>query len=149
MRAEVLDAKGNVVHGSDINIAFTVKDGPGILHSTANGNPSDHVPIHSKERRAYDGLARAVVRSAIDASGSNDERELRKLINSDAGRGERSAAILAGSSSYLGTVAVPVVVEACAEGLSCAQLSIPTSADVHDSPLEAALRIVGLADIYS
>ena len=47
----------------------------------------------------------------------------------------------------LEVVASDVVGKACAEGLPCAQLTIPTSADTRASPLEVAARSVELADI--
>ena len=141
VRVEVLDQDGIVVHGCDSSITFTLLSGPGMLHSTVNGNPADHVPIHSHTREVYQGLARAVIRSTIDASGSEEDRALRKLVNSDAGRGGMSATIT------LDEVVEPVVVEACTVGLPCTRLSIPTSANARDSPLEVALHSVALADV--
>ena len=146
VRAEVLDKDGVIVHGSDISISFAVVSGPGMLHSTANGNPADHAALHSPTRRAYHGLARAVIRSSVDASGVVSDRMLRKLVNSDAGRGKMSASIFAGSAEN-GDAHAAVVLNACAEGLPCAALSIPTSADPDASPFEAAARSVALADI--
>ena len=95
---------------------------------------------------AYHGLARAVIRSSVDASGVVSDRMLRKLVYSDAGRGKMSASIFAGSAEN-GDAHAAVVLNACAEGPPCAGLSIPTSADPGASPFEAAARSVALADI--
>ena len=82
----------------------------------------------------------------MDASGTSAARALRKLVNVDAGRGDASAAIVAGEAAAA-AVAVAVVVQACVAGLPCVQLAVPTSADAHDAPFEVAARSVALADI--
>ena len=149
IRAEVLDNDGVVVYTSDVEVVFTVVSGPGLLLGTANGNPADHVAMKSPKRRAYHGLARAIVRASVDASGSAEDRALRKLVNVDAGAGAKSAAVAGGTAAQLRSVVEDVVVKACAASLPCAQLTIPTSADAGDSPFEVAARSVGLADIGS
>ena len=149
IRAEVLDNDGVVVYTSDVEVVFTVVSGPGLLLGTASGNPADHVAMKSPKRRAYHGLARAIVRASVDASDSAEDRALRKLVNVDAGAGAKSAAVAGGTAAQLRSVVEDVVVKACAASLPCAQLTIPTSADAGDSPFEVAARSVGLADIGS
>lgn len=149
VRAEIVDASGVVVHQCDDHVKFAVLSGPGMLVGTANGNPADHTPIHAATRRTYHGLVRAVVRSSIDGASDqlNGDRDLRKLVNLDAGGGETSASIL--GSTDMAAVAADVVVQACATGIPCAQLVISTSTNVRDSPFEVAARSVGRADIGS
>ena len=144
VRAEVLDTDGTVVRDCAAEIAFSVESGPAALLATANGDPADHVVIHSPTRKAYHGLARAFIRSKVDASGTAAERALRKTVNADAGLGHGGATIVEGAAE---DAASDVVVMACADGLPCAQLTIPTSAESRHSPLEVAARSVELADI--
>ena len=155
VRASVLDEWGGVVHRCNATIAFSISSGPGIVLATASGNPSDHVVMHSRSRAAYHGLARAVVRSNVDASGVHADRLLRKLVNTDAGRGLRSATI-AGTTTSASTP--PVIVKACMDGgpvarapqartMICADISIPTSTLMRDSPFEVAARSSALADV--
>ena len=144
VRAEVLDTDGTVVRDCAAQITFSVESGPAALLATANGDPADHVVIHSPTRKAYHGLARAFIRSKVDASGTAAERALRKTVNADAGLGHGGATIVEGAAE---DAASDVVVMACADGLPCAQLTIPTSAESRHSPLEVAARSVELADI--
>ncbi|KAK1750359.1 glycoside hydrolase superfamily [Echria macrotheca] len=58
----VSDKDGNVVPRTDPSISFSVQ-GPGEIVSTDNGNPTDFVPFPSKERKAFGGLALAIVRA--------------------------------------------------------------------------------------
>ena len=122
-------------------ITFSVVGGPGFLFATANGNPADHVAIHSTTREAYHGMARAVVRASVDSSGTHGDRIMRKFVNVDAGRGGQSATIVTGVED------ASVMVRACASRLGCGQIVIATSSDTADSPLEIAAKSVGLADI--
>eukprot|EP01052_Picozoa_sp_SAG31_P025435 SAG31_NODE_2229_length_6145_cov_2.651009_2_plen_312_part_00 len=145
VRAEVVDNNGTIVHDCAEQIAFRVVMGPGMLVATVNGNPADHVAMKSTARNAYHGLARAIVRSSVDASGAVHERALRKLVNVDAGRGDKSATIY--DSVALEAVTSDVVVRACLANLPCADLAIPTSTDINDSPFAVAAQSVALADI--
>ena len=64
---------------------------------------------------------------------------LLKAINVDAGSGGRSAAIVPGGA------ASPIVVSASAQGLTGDTISISTSNDFADSPLQVAAASVGAA----
>jgi hypothetical protein len=148
VRASIVDGSGTVVHSSIMDVSFTVTSGPGLLIASANGNPADHVPMHQPTRACYHGLARAVVRAAVDAVGTTEERALRKLVNADAGgRAFGSADALSASILTSDAADAPIVVMACAPGLPCTKLSIATSVRPEDSPMEVAARSVPLADI--
>ncbi|KAI0543222.1 glycoside hydrolase superfamily [Xylaria digitata] len=77
---EVVDSKGRVVPQASDNITFDVA-GAGELVATDNGNPADFTVFPSKQRKAYNGLALAIVRAKagergpiiVRASGANLE----------------------------------------------------------------------------
>lgn len=64
----VVDASGNVVPSADNAIAFSI-DGPGRIVATDNGYPADLTAFPSTTRRAFSGLALAIVRADAGASG--------------------------------------------------------------------------------
>ncbi|KAI1746807.1 glycoside hydrolase family 2 protein [Xylaria castorea] len=78
--AEVLDNKGRIVPQATNNITFDVS-GAGELVATDNGDPTDFTVFPSKHRKAFSGLALAIVRAktgkhgpiAVTASGANLE----------------------------------------------------------------------------
>jgi beta-galactosidase len=66
--AEVLDRAGNLVPQADNAITFSVS-GPAEIVATDNGDPADMVSFSSKERKAYSGLALAIVRTVNGEGG--------------------------------------------------------------------------------
>ena len=60
--AAIVDDKGDVVPLANNLVSFSV-DGPGEIVSTDNGNPTDMSSFLSKERKAFNGLALAIVRT--------------------------------------------------------------------------------------
>ena len=60
----VLDAQGNVVLDSTLNISFAVTAGPGFVAGVGNGDPACQEPSQASWRSAYHGLARGIVRQA-------------------------------------------------------------------------------------
>ncbi|KAK5657581.1 hypothetical protein OQA88_3155 [Cercophora sp. LCS_1] len=66
---EVVDANGDVVPRADTKLSFALT-GPGSLAATDNGDPADMTAFVSKERKAFNGLALAIVRGAPDTPGS-------------------------------------------------------------------------------
>ncbi|KAI1373366.1 glycoside hydrolase family 2 protein [Hypoxylon crocopeplum] len=66
--AEVLDSNGDVVPRADNTITFSVS-GPGEITATDNGNPADMTSFPSKERKAFNGLALAIVRAETGTPG--------------------------------------------------------------------------------
>jgi beta-galactosidase len=59
---EMLDAEGNLARNADNNIRFTVH-GPGTLLAVGSGNPKTEEMYTGNQRRLFNGLAMAVVRS--------------------------------------------------------------------------------------
>ncbi|XPS94532.1 Beta-galactosidase [Ascochyta lentis] len=66
---EVVDANGDVVHNADSATTFSVS-GPGEIIATDNGNPADLTPFPSLERKAFSGLALAIVKARKGESGA-------------------------------------------------------------------------------
>lgn len=66
--AEVVDEDGNVVPDAADNIRFSI-EGPGEIVATDNGDPYDLDPFPSKERKAYSGLALAILRGREGEAG--------------------------------------------------------------------------------
>ncbi|HTN20954.1 MAG TPA: beta-galactosidase GalB [Pelobium sp.] len=60
--ASVLDANGNVVPDASNEITFSV-EGEGEIVATDNGDPTSHESFQNKTRKAFNGLALAVVKS--------------------------------------------------------------------------------------
>ncbi|KAF1979608.1 glycoside hydrolase [Bimuria novae-zelandiae CBS 107.79] len=65
----VQDEDGEVVPEASNSISFSVS-GPGEIVSTDNGDPTDMVAFPSTTRKAFSGLALAIVRSKPGSSGS-------------------------------------------------------------------------------
>jgi beta-galactosidase len=65
----VVDANGDTVPAADNEITFSVVSGPGEIVTTDNGDPRDGTPFPSKTRKAFSGLALAIVRAEAGASG--------------------------------------------------------------------------------
>ena len=65
LAVKIVDAKGNVVPGADNLVKFDVQ-GAGALLGVDNGNPTDHDSYQVGQRKAFDGLALAVVQSAFE-----------------------------------------------------------------------------------
>ncbi|TDZ36470.1 Beta-galactosidase BoGH2A [Colletotrichum trifolii] len=82
---EVLDADGDVVRFADDEISFSV-EGPGQIVATDNGDPSDLVAFPSPRRRAFSGLALAIVRFEEGAAGD--------LVVTASGQGLKSAQVV-------------------------------------------------------
>ena len=65
----VVDDKGDVVPLAEPTITFSVS-GSGEIVSTDNGDPTDMTVFPSKDRKAFRGLALAIVRAKAGSSGS-------------------------------------------------------------------------------
>lgn len=65
----VHDSEGVVVPTADNPISFKVTSGPGVIVSTDNGDPTDMTPFPETTRKAFGGMALAVVRSEAGATG--------------------------------------------------------------------------------
>lgn len=64
----VTDSSGTVVPRADNTITFNVS-GPGVLISTDNGDPTDMTAFPSASRKAFSGLALAIIRANAGATG--------------------------------------------------------------------------------
>lgn len=64
--ARVLDKEGNPVPNADNTINFKIS-GEASIAATDNGDPVSHVPFGATERKAFQGLALAIVRSKLKA----------------------------------------------------------------------------------
>lgn len=65
----VVDKKGDVIPYADNEITFSVASGPGEIVTTDNGDPRDGTPFPSKTRKAFSGLALAIIKSQAGTSG--------------------------------------------------------------------------------
>ncbi|KAL0940528.1 beta-galactosidase (glycosyl hydrolase family 2) [Colletotrichum truncatum] len=65
---EVLDGNGDFVRFADNEITFSI-EGPGEIVATDNGDPTDLVAFPSLQRKAFSGLALAIVKFEEGATG--------------------------------------------------------------------------------
>ena len=65
----VVDENGDTVPQADNEITFSIASGPGEIVTTDNGDPRDGTPFPSKNRKAFSGLALAIVRAEAGSSG--------------------------------------------------------------------------------
>jgi len=64
----VVDKDGNLVPRSNNLVRFTI-EGPGEIVATDNGDPTSHEPFQRSHRKAFNGLALAIVRVNLGNSG--------------------------------------------------------------------------------
>ena len=69
VRASIVDGEGRLCSAASHAISFAIASGPGRVLGVGNGDPSSHEPNVASARRAYHGLARAVVQVTVDAVG--------------------------------------------------------------------------------
>lgn len=65
---KVTDKKGRIVPLTDNLVKFSV-EGPGEIVATDNGDPTNFISFHSKEREVFNGLALVIVRSKAGTPG--------------------------------------------------------------------------------
>jgi beta-galactosidase len=65
----VMDGNGTMVPTADNAITFEVSSGPGVIVSTDNGDPTDMTPFPEHTRKAFSGLALAIVKTEPGAQG--------------------------------------------------------------------------------
>jgi len=68
LKVEVLDAKGRPVPRADDLVVFEVV-GPGQVIGVGNGNPTSHESDVASQRKAFNGLCQAIVRTRRGAAG--------------------------------------------------------------------------------
>ena len=119
IRVTVLDAQQRRVSASNASVAFRVKSGPGRILGVGNGDPMSHEPNQAHSHAAFHGYVHAVVRVTLDCT--NDDSGPRD-VDVETAFVQRARGACAG--------AIPdIVVEASAEGLGTAEVSVPVSAD--------------------
>lgn len=144
LRATVVDASGDVVgDAAGITVTFSVVAGPAAVVGTHNGDPALQQLAAAASVPVYGGLARAVVRVTLAATGSDAERALLAAVNIDAGRGNASSAVLPPGQAppAFATFTVEAV------GLTAGRVVVPLSVSPADAPLAVAAANVGRADI--
>jgi len=67
--ARVVDANADTVPRASNSISFSIT-GPGIISTTDNGDPADFTVFSSLTRKAFSGLALAIIRSNVGAAGN-------------------------------------------------------------------------------
>lgn len=143
VRATVVDSNGNVCADATTNITFAVTSGPGRVWGVGNGDPANQQPSHAPWRSAYHGLARAIVRVTLAATGSAEERALLAAVNVDAGASPESSAVLSGATPP----PTALIISASAPGLTSGTVTVALSVDPADAVLAVASRSVGVADL--
>ena len=143
VRAELVDASGNIAAEDMRPVTFAVASGEGRVWATHSGNPVGLEPPHSPTRKAYHGLARAIVRSTADRATSPRHRALLRAIDCDHGRGGTFIAVpemaTNSSGSHASDAALdPIVVTASAPGLTPVRIEIPVTTDLNQLPVAIA-----------
>ena len=149
LRASVVDAKGEVVHGAKNNVSFSIVSGPGRVVGSHNGNQSCHEPNHAPWHSAYQGLVRGVImvrlphfRLALAVLCCLKGRALNEQVTEDSATpdwhrdrmlqidGAAANSVVVPSNSDRSGAAEAIVVSIASEGLTSATVSIPVSTDV-------------------
>ena len=133
LRATVVDADGNTVANSSVNVTFTIAAGPGRVLATHNGDAKCHEPNHATWHSAYLGLVRAIVQVTQDRAGSLAGRRLLAEVDVD-------AAGVTVVTSDEGPAPRSIVVTASASGLRGGSVAIPVSADASEHSVLAAAQ---------
>jgi beta-galactosidase len=68
LKVEVLDAKGRPVPRADALVTFALT-GPGQVIGVGNGDPTSHEPDVASQRKAFNGLCQAIVRTRRGEAG--------------------------------------------------------------------------------
>jgi beta-galactosidase len=68
LKVEVVDAKGRVVPKAEDLVTFSV-NGPGEVIGVGNGNPTSHESDVASQRKVFNGLAQAIVRTKRGQAG--------------------------------------------------------------------------------
>lgn len=144
IRASIVDAAGALVRDSTLPVTFAVESGPGVVWGVGNGDPANQDPNNAASRVAYHGLVRAIVKTTIDASGSDADRALKAAVNVEAGLAPSSSSVWLGPAASAPT---SITVTASAPGLPTSTLSIPLSVNPADAVRAVAAASVGTADL--
>jgi hypothetical protein len=137
VRATVVDSAGNACDDAAHVVTFAVTDGPARVVGVHNGDPTLQTLAGEAAVPAYGGLARAVARVTLVATGTPADRALLAAVNVDAGRGN-SSAVSAGAAPP----PQAFTITATAPGLADGSLTVALSVDPADSVLAVAAASV-------
>ena len=121
------------------NVTFSVVSGPGVIVGVGNGDPTCHEGNKQRWRTTYHGLARVVVRTAVDAA----RRGRARRAQIDVEGGVVTSVVLPDDAEGMAAARAsgPIVVEAACSGCAPARASIDVSVDVElDGVLAVAAR---------
>lgn len=139
VRCEFRDAAGNFAYNATTNVSFTVLSGPGRIWTTHNGDPANDNPRDVTWVPAYHGLARAFVRTTVDAATPLWHRQRMREIDRDGGRGNSISVRIADVEA---TAVDDIILQAEAPGLAPAKLTIPVSTSLEKLPRAVATNAV-------
>ena len=139
VRATLLDAAGNFAFNASNNVSFKVVSGPGRIWTTHNGDPANDNPRDVAWVPAYHGLARAFVRTTVDAATPLWHRRRLVQIDADTGRGGSATVVAGGEHAAAGG---DIILQASAPGLAPVLLTIPVSTSLDHLPLAVASESV-------
>ena len=131
-----------LVTGTSYRVKWRVVSGPGRQVGIGNGDDASHEWLKSDSVATYLGLARGMFAVTLDCV--SEGRDLALGIDIDAGRGSTKM-VPPGSACDTS----PIIVEASADGLAAANISISVSADAaKDSPFAVARASVSTPFTY-
>jgi len=143
LRLSLVDEEGRVMSGGGAetqrNVTFSVVSGPGVIVGVGNGDPTCHEGNKQRWRTTYHGLARVVVRTAVDAA----RRGRARRAQIDVEGGVVTSVVLPDDAEGMAAARAsgPIVVEAACSGCAPARASIDVSVDVElDGVLAVAAR---------
>ena len=82
IRAQLVDAAGVLVRGSDVNLTYSVVSGPVRLVGTGSGSIRNHQHVNGDTYETWQGLGRAVFQATLDCT--SEHRDLAEQIDVDA-----------------------------------------------------------------
>eukprot|EP00730_Choanoeca_flexa_P006129 TRINITY_DN12089_c0_g1_i2.p1 TRINITY_DN12089_c0_g1~~TRINITY_DN12089_c0_g1_i2.p1 ORF type:complete len:1061 (+),score=193.83 TRINITY_DN12089_c0_g1_i2:86-3268(+) len=135
LRVAIVDANGQVVPGARNMVHLKIVSGPGRVLAVGNGDPRCHEPNMVAYRSAYHGLMRGFIQVTEYGMSSLDERKQSAFIDVECNNRTKVNMDPVVSPS-------PIVVQASADGLPPATLTIKTSVDPDDSVLTVAANSV-------
>ena len=141
VRCELLDSAGNFAYNATDNITFTVVSGPGRIWTTHNGDPANDNPRDVSWVPAYHGLARAFVRTTLDAATPLWHRQRVRAIDLDSGRGD-SVSVSVAAEGEEEAAAGDIILQAEGPGLAPVKLTIPVSTSLAQLPRNVATTSV-------
>lgn len=132
IRAQVSDTNSVLVSSSSARISFRVVSGPGRVIGIGNGDPTSLEWMKSTSVNAFGGLARLIVGVTQDCVSPNLATVQKTDVDAS-----KFVKIYPDPSKCIVT---PILVEAVADTLTKATISIPVSIDPEDAPMTVAKK---------